>query len=146
MMIRSIIQDMKSRSHSHRVVQDASSMAVVADGMTQSCWAHMPQELLREVLLRIEASEATWPQRKSVVACAGVCRSWRHITKDIVKIPQISAKITFPISVKQVSFLPILNGFFSLVEFFKAGIFHFLLGCFYWKERLFFDCWVVRLI
>ncbi|KAK7245715.1 hypothetical protein RIF29_40564 [Crotalaria pallida] len=101
-MLRTIIRDLKSRSH--RVVQDASSMdtdAVSEDGLTQSCWAHMPQELLREVLLRIEASEDTWPQRKSVVACAGVCRSWRHITKEIVKIPQFSSKLTFPISVKQ---------------------------------------------
>ena len=106
-MIRSIIQDMRSRSH--RVVQDASSVddsdvVTVDDGLRQSCWAQMPQELLREVLLRIEASEATWPPRKSVVACAGVCRSWRHITKEIVKTPELSAKITFPISVKQVRF------------------------------------------
>ncbi|KAE9591408.1 hypothetical protein Lal_00038985 [Lupinus albus] len=100
-MLRTIIQDLKSRSH--RVVQDASSMdpVVVSDGFTQSFWAHIPHELLREVLIRIEASEDTWPQRKSVVACAGVCRSWRHITKEIVKIPQFSSKITFPISVKQ---------------------------------------------
>ncbi|KAE9599011.1 hypothetical protein Lal_00044123 [Lupinus albus] len=98
--IRTII-DFKSRSQ--RVVQDDSSMdaVVISDGLTQSCWAHMPQELLREVIFRIEASEDTWPQRKSVVACAGVCRSWRHITKEIVKIPQFSSKITFPISVKQ---------------------------------------------
>ncbi|CAL0309036.1 unnamed protein product [Lupinus luteus] len=100
-MLRTIIHDLKSRSH--RVVQDASSMdpVVVSDGFTQSLWAHIPQELLREVLIRIEASEDTWPQRKSVVACAGVCRSWRHITKEIVKFPQFSSKITFPISVKQ---------------------------------------------
>ncbi|OIW13949.1 hypothetical protein TanjilG_09300 [Lupinus angustifolius] len=98
-MIRTIINDLKSRSQ--RVVQDASSMDSVSDGLLQSCWAHMPQELLREVLIRIEASEDTWPQRKSVVACAGVCRSWRHITKEIVKIPQFSSMITFPISVKQ---------------------------------------------
>ncbi|MED6143114.1 Tubby- protein 3 [Stylosanthes scabra] len=107
-MIRSIIQDMRSRSH--RVVQDLSSMEedspashlIADDGLRQSCWAQMPQELLREVLVRIEASEAAWPPRKSVVACAGVCRSWRHITKEIVKTPELSAKLTFPISVKQV--------------------------------------------
>ncbi|KAE9594621.1 hypothetical protein Lal_00037451 [Lupinus albus] len=99
--LRTIIHDLKSRSH--RVIQDASSIdvAVVSDGLTQSYWAHMPQELLREVLIRIEASEDTWPKRKSVVACAGVCHSWRHITKEIVKIPQFSSRITFPISVKQ---------------------------------------------
>lgn len=97
------------RSRSHRVVQDLSSMEedsalselISDDGLRQSCWAQMPQELLREVLIRIEASEAAWPPRKSVVACAGVCRSWRHITKEIVKTPELSAKLTFPISVKQ---------------------------------------------
>ena len=108
--IRSIIQDMRSRST--RVVQDrfpagpppsSSSAAVgVEDGLDQSCWANMPQELLREVLVKIEASESAWPLRKNVVACAGVCRSWRHITKEIVKIPELSGILTFPISVKQV--------------------------------------------
>ncbi|CAN1853998.1 Tubby-like F-box protein 6 [Linum perenne] len=61
----------------------------------------MPEELLREVLLRIEASETSWPPRKSVVACAGVCRSWRHITKDIVRVTELCGKLTFPISLKQ---------------------------------------------
>jgi len=97
-----IIRSMRSRSH--RVVQEQEEC--VGDSMRQSCWANMPQELLREVLLRIEASEDTWPPRKSVVACAGVCRSWRQITKDIVKTPELSSKITFPISVKQVSSPP----------------------------------------
>ncbi|KAK7303159.1 hypothetical protein RJT34_14060 [Clitoria ternatea] len=100
-IIRNIIQDMRSRSR--RVVQEEQEHEIVAvgDAMRQSCWANMPQELLREVLIRIEASEDTWPPRKSVVACAGVCRNWRQITKDIVKTPELSSKITFPISVKQ---------------------------------------------
>lgn len=51
--------------------------------------------------MRIEASETSWPRRKSVVACAGVCRSWRAITKEIVKTPEVSGKLTFPISIKQ---------------------------------------------
>ncbi|KAK9992368.1 hypothetical protein SO802_027353 [Lithocarpus litseifolius] len=108
--IRSIFQDMRSRSS--RVVQDrfpagppSSSAAAAAvwveDGLNQSSWANMPQELLREVLVKIEASESAWPPRKNVVACAGVCRSWRHITKEIVKIPELSGILTFPISVKQ---------------------------------------------
>lgn len=97
-IIRSIIQDMRSRSE--RVVQDRAVEAV-SDGLSQSCWANMPQELLREVLVRIEASENAWPPRKSVTACAGVCRSWREITREIVKAPEVSGKLTFPISVKQ---------------------------------------------
>lgn len=115
--IKSILQDMKGeignisrkgfdvkfgygmRSRSQRVVQDSS---IVVDALKQSCWANMPPELLRDVLMRIEESEATWPPRRNVVACAGVCRSWREIMKEIVKIPEFSAQLTFPISLKQV--------------------------------------------
>lgn len=116
MSFKSIIQDMKGefgsisrkgfdvkfgygmRSRSHRVVQDSS---VPVDVFKQSCWANMPPELLRDVLMRIEASESTWPPRKNVVVCAGVCRNWREIMKEIVKTPEISCKLTFPISLKQ---------------------------------------------
>ncbi|XVF66289.1 hypothetical protein PTKIN_Ptkin10aG0023200 [Pterospermum kingtungense] len=91
-----------ARLRSRRVVQDqpeGSDQATVGDG---SCpWANLPQELMREVLLRIEDSGSSWPQRRNVVVCAGVCRSWRLIIKQIVQIPQLSGKLTFPISVKQ---------------------------------------------
>ncbi|KAL6970325.1 Tubby-related protein 3 [Sarracenia purpurea var. burkii] len=91
-------------SRSRRVVQD-SSMAMAAEaeigGLRRSCWENMPQELLREVLMRIEASESSWPLRRNVVACAGVCRSWREIVKEVVRTPEVSGKLTFPISVKQ---------------------------------------------
>ena len=90
------------RSRSHRVVQDS---LVGVDALKQSCWANMPPELLRDVLMRIEASEITWSPRKNVVACAGVCRSWRKIMKEIVKTPEVSGKLTFPISLKQVSYI-----------------------------------------
>ncbi|XWS31660.1 hypothetical protein CRYUN_Cryun23aG0095400 [Craigia yunnanensis] len=116
MPFTSIIQDMKGelgsisrkgfdvkfgygmRSRSHRVVQDS---LVPVDAFKQSCWANMPPELLMDVLMRIEASGSTWPPRKNVVACAGVCRNWREIMKEIVKSPEISGKLTFPISLKQ---------------------------------------------
>lgn len=107
MSFRSILNDMKGfevklghsfRSRSQRVVQDN---LVVIDALKQSCWANMPPELLREVLMRIEKSEGIWPPRRHVVACAGVCRSWRDIMKEIVKTPEVSAKLTFPISLKQ---------------------------------------------
>ncbi|KAI7736049.1 hypothetical protein M8C21_030001 [Ambrosia artemisiifolia] len=71
------------------------------DGLKQSCWANLPPELLREVLIRIESSENKWPIRKNVVWCATVCRSWRQIMKEIVKRPELSGVLTFPISVKQ---------------------------------------------
>lgn len=115
MSLKSIFQDMRSRSR--RVVQDGSAPNAT-DGLDQSCWANMPQELLREVLLRIEASETSWPPRKSVVACAGVCRSWRAITKEIVKTPEVSGRLTFPISIKQVSDSHALLVIFGGVSFF----------------------------
>lgn len=115
MSFKSILQDMKGefgsisrkgfdvkfgmKSRSHRVVQDTSFRI---DALKQSCWANMPPELLRDVLMRIEASDDTWPPRKNVVACAGVCKNWREIMKEIVKSPEISGKLTFPISLKQV--------------------------------------------
>ncbi|CAG7908743.1 unnamed protein product [Brassica rapa] len=112
MSFKSLIQEMRGelgsisrkgfgfgRSRSQRVVQD--SCVVPVDAFKQSCWATMPPELLRDVLVRIEASEDTWPSRKNVVACAGVCRNWRALVKEIVKVPQLSSKLTFPISLKQ---------------------------------------------
>lgn len=119
MSFKSLIQDMRGelgsisrkgfdvrfgygRSRSQRVVQDTS---VPVDAFKQSCWANMPPELLRDVLMRIELSEDSWPSRKNVVSCAGVCRNWREIVKEIVKVPEVSSKLTFPISLKQVHFL-----------------------------------------
>ncbi|XP_038709006.1 tubby-like F-box protein 3 [Tripterygium wilfordii] len=117
MSIKSMFQDLKAelgsissrgfdikfgygvRSRSQRVVRDSS--VTLVDAFKQSCWANMPPELLRDVLMRIEASESSWPPRKNVVACAAVCRNWREIMKGIVKIPEISGKLTFPISLKQ---------------------------------------------
>ncbi|KAF6176634.1 hypothetical protein GIB67_034496 [Kingdonia uniflora] len=94
---------LRSKSQRGVLVQDGLvvpfSVGVV--GLDQSCWANIPLELLREVLVRIEASENDWPPRKHVVACAGVCRSWREIAKEIVKTPEVSGKLTFPISLKQ---------------------------------------------
>lgn len=116
MSFKSLIQDMRGelgsisrkgfdvrfgygRSRSQRVVQDT---CVPVDAFKQSCWASMPPELLRDVLMRIEKSEDSWPSRKNVVSCAGVCRNWREIVKEIVKVPEVSSKLTFPISLKQV--------------------------------------------
>ncbi|KAL0376521.1 UNVERIFIED_CONTAM: Tubby-like F-box protein 3 [Sesamum calycinum] len=102
------------KSRSRRVVQD-TSVAVeksklcmgkhsrdVDEDSGYCCWDSLPSELLREVLLKVEESESKWPARKHVVACAGVCKSWREVMKEVVKTPEVSGKITFPISVKQV--------------------------------------------
>ncbi|TKV96099.1 hypothetical protein SEVIR_9G407600v4 [Setaria viridis] len=113
MSFRSLIQDMRDefgsisrhtlRSRSHRSAGNASRAAAAepSEAMDQSCWAQLPPELLREVLVRIEASESWWPARKDVVSCAGVCRTWRGIMKEAVCVPEVSGKLTFPISLKQ---------------------------------------------
>ncbi|XP_078445827.1 tubby-like F-box protein 10 [Wolffia australiana] len=67
-------------------------------------WAGLPPELLREVFGRLEESEITWPSRRNVVVCGSVCRSWRRICKEVVGVPEISGKITFPVSLKQPGF------------------------------------------
>uniref|UniRef100_A0A1D1Y855 Tubby-like F-box protein n=1 Tax=Anthurium amnicola TaxID=1678845 RepID=A0A1D1Y855_9ARAE len=66
-----------------------------------SCWASLPPELLRDVIRRLEESESTWPTRKHVVACAGVCRAWREMCKEIVRSPEFCGRLTFPVSLKQ---------------------------------------------
>lgn len=67
----------------------------------QSPWANLPPELLHDVIQRVEGSETSWPGRRDVVACASVCKSWREITKAVVKTPEQCGCITFPISLKQ---------------------------------------------
>ncbi|CAH8259571.1 unnamed protein product [Arabidopsis lyrata] len=97
MTIRSLIQEMRSRPH--RVVHDAASTANSSDPFS---WSELPEELLREILIRVETVDGgDWPSRRNVVACAGVCRSWRILTKEIVAVPQFSSKLTFPSSLKQ---------------------------------------------
>lgn len=70
----------------------------------QSRWAGLPPELLRDVIRRLEESESSWPSRKHVVACAAVCTAWREMCKEIVSGPEFCGKLTFPVSLKQVSF------------------------------------------
>uniref|UniRef100_A0A0E0ANZ3 Tubby-like F-box protein n=1 Tax=Oryza glumipatula TaxID=40148 RepID=A0A0E0ANZ3_9ORYZ len=81
--------------------ESSSSSAAAAVLMRESCWTQLPPELLREVLARVEESEGWWPRRRDVVACAGVCRSWRGIVREIVRTPEASGNLTFPISLKQ---------------------------------------------
>ncbi|XP_047311817.1 tubby-like F-box protein 2 [Impatiens glandulifera] len=64
-------------------------------------WANLPTELLSDIISRVEESEASWPARNAVVSCASVCKSWRDITKEIVKTPEQCGRLTFPISLKQ---------------------------------------------
>lgn len=71
----------------------------------ESLWANLPPELLRDVIRRLEASESTWPNRKHVVSCAAVCRAWREMCQEIVLSPELCGKLTFPVSLKQVSLI-----------------------------------------
>ncbi|KAF3445511.1 hypothetical protein FNV43_RR10687 [Rhamnella rubrinervis] len=86
------------RGKSHGSVHELHEQPLV---IQNSRWAGLPPELLRDVIKRLEASESTWPARKHVVACAAVCRSWREMCKEIVRSPEFSGKITFPVSLKQ---------------------------------------------
>ena len=51
------------------------------DVQEESLWAALPPELLRDVIERVEASDGDWPHRRSLVACAGVCKAWRDLTR-----------------------------------------------------------------
>ncbi|KAJ7197876.1 hypothetical protein O6H91_Y502600 [Diphasiastrum complanatum] len=87
------------RSQSHSIILDQKHLQKMI--FQQSNWANLPSELLAEVIKRVESSESSWPSRKYVVACAAVCSSWREITKELVKAPELSGKLTFPLSLKQ---------------------------------------------
>lgn len=87
------------RGKSHGSIHDQPQV------IQNSCWATLPPELLHDIIRRLEESESTWPARKHVVACAAVCRSWRIMCKEIVKGPESSGKLTFPVSLKQVGFI-----------------------------------------
>lgn len=78
-------------------------------------WASLPPELLRDVIRRLEDSESTWPSRKNVVSCAAVCRAWREMCREIVLSPEFCGKLTFPVSLKQVSCVPCKNCISCLV-------------------------------
>ncbi|GMH17109.1 hypothetical protein Nepgr_018950 [Nepenthes gracilis] len=86
------------RGKSHGSVHEFCDPPLI---LQNSCWVSLPPELLRDVIKRLEASEVTWPARKHVVACAAVCRSWREMCKEIVRSPEFSGKLTFPVSLKQ---------------------------------------------
>lgn len=80
----------------------APDMATYTTPSNQGQWANLPPELLLDIIRRVEESETAWPARTVVVFCASVCRSWRDITKEIVKTLEECGRLTFPISLKQV--------------------------------------------
>lgn len=87
----------RSRARSHIAPENI----VQSEPIIQGQWANLPPELLLDIIKRVEESEVAWPARTVVVFCAAVCKSWRDITKEIVKTPEESGRLTFPISLKQ---------------------------------------------
>lgn len=85
-----------SRTRSH-IAPDVA----VCEPVEQGKWANLPPELLLDIVRRVEESETSWPARSVVVYCGSVCKSWRDITKEIVKTPEVCGRLTFPISLKQ---------------------------------------------
>ena len=140
MSFRSIVRDMRDgfgslsrrsfevrlpghlRGKSHGSACELQDQPVV---IQNSRWAGLPPELLQDVIKRLEASESTWPSRKHVVACASVCRAWREMCKEIVRSPEFSGKITFPVSLKQVRSL-LAFFFLSIITFWVELPFHYL--------------------
>ncbi|KAI3813540.1 hypothetical protein L1987_18266 [Smallanthus sonchifolius] len=86
----------RNRTRSH-IAPDVAPLELINQGQ----WANLPPELLLDIIRRIEESETSWPARTVVVYCASVCKSWRDITKVIVKTPEECGRLTFPISLKQ---------------------------------------------
>lgn len=84
---------------------ESDAAAAAAAPAFSGSWAGLLPELLGEIIRRVETTDDSWPQRQNVVACACVCKRWRDITKDIVKSPLLSGKITFPSCLKQVIFV-----------------------------------------
>ncbi|CAL0311494.1 unnamed protein product [Lupinus luteus] len=87
-----------SRMKSH-IVPDVTVTPL--ENIQQGPWANLPPELLLDIIRRIEESETSWPARAVIVSCASVCKSWRAVTKEIVKTPEQCGRLTFPISLKQ---------------------------------------------
>lgn len=96
-------QNSRRRGRSH--IAPEGSTSSTSSVIDQSQWANMPPELLLDIIQRVESSQTSWPARRDVVACASVCKSWRAITKEIVKTPEQCGLLSFPISLKQVAYL-----------------------------------------
>ncbi|KAI3504280.1 hypothetical protein L1887_32833 [Cichorium endivia] len=82
----------RNRTRSH-IAPDIAPLEPINQGQR----ANLPPELLLDIIRRVEESETSWPARTVVVHCASVCKSWRDISKEIVKTPEECGRLTFPI-------------------------------------------------
>lgn len=80
----------------------------------KSRWANIPPELLLDIIQRVETRDVTWPARRDVIACASVCKSWRDMMKQVVKLPELCGLLTFPSSLKQVTSMSSLLDFHTV--------------------------------
>ncbi|CAN6898458.1 hypothetical protein Bca4012_092275 [Brassica carinata] len=109
MSFKNIVRELRGRNkangrrgRSHIAPEGSSSSSPSADGcFDQSVWVDLPPELLLDIIHRIESGQTSWPGRRDVVACASVCKAWREMTKEVVKVPELSGLLTFPVSLKQ---------------------------------------------
>ncbi|XP_068664908.1 tubby-like F-box protein 10 [Aristolochia californica] len=81
--------------------EDNHGIQAVGEDEEENCWSRMLPELLGVIIQNVESDQERWPLRKNVVACACVCKRWSEITRQIVKSPMESGKITFPSSLKE---------------------------------------------
>lgn len=106
MSVKSIVRELKGIKNRISKLCRGSKSDVVAitptEPIQQGQWASLPPELLSDIIRRLEESETSWPERTAVIFCASVCKSWRSVTKEIIKAPQQHGQITFPISLKLV--------------------------------------------
>ncbi|KAK6939482.1 F-box domain [Dillenia turbinata] len=98
-------ESMQRRGRSHIVPVQSQSVlptdTTSFEDEESSRWANLPPELLIDIIQRIETRDSSWPARRDVVACASVCRTWREITKMVVRTPEQCGSLTFPVSLKQ---------------------------------------------
>ncbi|KAG4978126.1 hypothetical protein JHK82_037403 [Glycine max] len=111
MSLRKVFRSRKF-SRSFKEVLPAEGAAIVGgeDGVAgageessngNNGWSNMLPEILGEIVRRVDAAEEQWPNRQNVVACACVCKRWRDITREVVRVPSHTGKITFPACLKQ---------------------------------------------
>lgn len=103
----------RNRTRSH-IAPDVPTVPL--ELIDQGQWANLPPELLLDIIRRVEESQTSWPARTVVVYCASVCKSWRDITKEIVKTPEECGRLTFPISLKQVHYLSSLIMWWCIIS------------------------------
>lgn len=114
----------RNRTRSHIAPDQAPQSSELP--IEQGRWANLPPELLLDIIKRVEESETSWPSRAVVVFCASVCKSWREITKGIVKTPEQCGRLTFRISLKQVMtpLLPFMSSIFHHAHRFLCDLNH----------------------